>query len=137
MLGIRMFLGSPKIVKKTLIPTVWCISMIFLSLKNDVNVPSKSNEQTTFFPSSRSLTKIAGSGSISQRLRIRGSGYEQKCHRSPTLFRTDEYAAGDGTCRREYTAWRWGRGRGHWPPQSPANNKKDSKVYKISCLEFT
>ncbi len=46
-----------------------------LSLKNDVNVPSKSNKQNVL-ASWRSLTKTAGSGSVSQRygstdLRIR------------------------------------------------------------------
>ncbi len=46
----------------------------FLSLKNDVNVPSKSNKQKKLcekicflLPSWRSMTKISGSGSISQR----------------------------------------------------------------------
>jgi hypothetical protein len=36
-----------------------------LALKNDVNVPSKSNKQKTLLTSSRSLTKIAGCGSAS------------------------------------------------------------------------
>ncbi len=46
----------------------------FLSLKNDVNVPSKSNKQkklckniSFLLASSRSMTKIEGSGSINQR----------------------------------------------------------------------
>jgi hypothetical protein len=34
-------------------------------LKNDVNVPSKSNNQKNLLASLRSLTKLAGSGSIS------------------------------------------------------------------------
>jgi hypothetical protein len=34
-----------KIVRKTLIPTVLLLVLDFLSLKNDVNVPSKSNKQ--------------------------------------------------------------------------------------------
>jgi len=37
-----------KIVRKTLIPTVLWLLYDFLSLKNDVKVPSKSNEQRTF-----------------------------------------------------------------------------------------
>jgi hypothetical protein len=49
-----MFLGllDPPIIKqkterKTLIPTVFDFFMTFHLLKNDVNVPSKSNEQKT------------------------------------------------------------------------------------------
>ena len=62
-----------KLVSISLIPTVLWLLFDFLSLKNDVNVPSKSNEQKNFlllffcWP----VTKIAGSGSeygfISQR----------------------------------------------------------------------
>ncbi len=37
-----------KIVRKTLIPTVLWLLFDFLSLKNDVNIPSKSNKQKTF-----------------------------------------------------------------------------------------
>jgi hypothetical protein len=37
-----------KIVKKTLIPTVLWLLYDFLSLKNDVNIPSKSNKQKNF-----------------------------------------------------------------------------------------
>jgi hypothetical protein len=53
-----------KIVRKALIPTVqFCdFFMFFLSLKNNVNVPSKSNKQKKL-ASVRSMTKIAGSGS--------------------------------------------------------------------------
>ncbi len=49
-----MFLGLPesgsvyqqtKIVRKTLIPTVMRLLYDFLSLKNDVNIPSKSTKQ--------------------------------------------------------------------------------------------
>ncbi len=66
-----------KIVRKPLIPTVLLLFHDFLSLKKDVNVPSKSNKQKNFFlisfllAFSRSMTKIrgseSGSGSISQR----------------------------------------------------------------------
>jgi hypothetical protein len=37
-----------KIVRKTLIPTVSRLLFYFLSLKNDVNVPSKSKKKTSF-----------------------------------------------------------------------------------------
>jgi hypothetical protein len=38
-----------KIVRNTLIPTVLRLLLDFLSLKNDVNVHSKSNKQKNFF----------------------------------------------------------------------------------------
>ncbi len=62
------FNHQAKIVRKTLISSVLCLHLDSLSLKNDVNVPSKSNEQKSFFvcyllASWRSMTKIAGSGS--------------------------------------------------------------------------
>jgi len=44
---IQILLSSSKNSKKTLIPTVWWLLFYFLSLKNDVNVPSKSRK--TFF----------------------------------------------------------------------------------------
>jgi hypothetical protein len=53
--GSGPFYHQAKIVKKTLIPTVLQLLLDFLSLKNDVNVPSKSmysngqNEQKNFF----------------------------------------------------------------------------------------
>ena len=43
------FSHQAKIVRKTLIPTVLRTSFDFLSLKNDVNVPSKSTKQNFFF----------------------------------------------------------------------------------------
>jgi hypothetical protein len=46
---IRILLSSSKIVRKTLIPTVFLLLFDFLSLKNDVIVPSKSNKQKIFF----------------------------------------------------------------------------------------
>jgi hypothetical protein len=42
---IRILLSSRKLVRKTLIPTVLRLLFDFLSLKNDVNVVSKSNMQ--------------------------------------------------------------------------------------------
>ncbi len=76
--GSGSFHHQAKIVRKTLIPTVLWLLLEFLPLKNDVNVPSKSIKQKTFFKkiifllaSWRSMTKITGSGSesgsISQR----------------------------------------------------------------------
>jgi hypothetical protein len=71
--GSRSFYHQAKIVRKTLIPTVLWLFFDFLCLKNDVNVPSKRNKQKHFFKISflleswKSMTKIAGSGSISQR----------------------------------------------------------------------
>ncbi len=57
--------------KKNLIPIVLWLLFDFLSLKNYVNVPSKSNKQKNLFKKNvlllaswRSMTKIAGSGSI-------------------------------------------------------------------------
>ncbi len=60
-----------KILRITSIPTVLWLLLDYLSLKTDVNVPSKSNKQNNFlknsflFASWRSMPKIAGS--ISQR----------------------------------------------------------------------
>ncbi len=73
--GSGSFYHQAKIVRKTLIPPVLWLLLDFLSLKNDVNVPSKSNKQKNFIKISlllaswRSMTKTAGSGSgsISQR----------------------------------------------------------------------
>ncbi len=47
--GSGSFYQQAKIVRKTLIPTVFWLRLDFLSLKNDVNVPSKSNKQENFF----------------------------------------------------------------------------------------
>jgi hypothetical protein len=43
------FFHQAKIVRKTLIPTVFWLILDFLSSKNDVNEPSKSNKQENFF----------------------------------------------------------------------------------------
>ncbi len=43
------FYHQAKIVRQTLIPTVLWFLFVFLSLKNNVNVPSKSNKQKNFF----------------------------------------------------------------------------------------
>jgi hypothetical protein len=75
--GYGSFYHQSKKVRKTLIPkfpTVLLLLLDILSLKNDVHVPLKSNKQKNFFKistgillvSSRSMTKIVGSGSISQ-----------------------------------------------------------------------
>jgi hypothetical protein len=46
--GSGSFYHQAKIERKTLIPTVLRLPFDFLSLKNDVNVPSKSNKQKNF-----------------------------------------------------------------------------------------
>ncbi len=46
--GYGSFYHQAKIVRKTLISTVLWLLYAFLSLKNDVNVPSKSNKQKFF-----------------------------------------------------------------------------------------
>jgi hypothetical protein len=43
--GSGSFYYHAKIVRKTLIPTIFVTFFNFLSLKNDVNVPPKSNKQ--------------------------------------------------------------------------------------------
>ncbi len=71
--GSGSFYHQAKKVRKTLIPTVFWLLLDFLSLKNDIYVSSKSNKQKNFFfirfllVSWRSMTKIIGSGSVSQR----------------------------------------------------------------------
>ncbi len=47
--GSRSFYHQAKIVRKTLIPTVLWLLFYFLSLKNYVNVPSKSNKQKKLY----------------------------------------------------------------------------------------
>jgi hypothetical protein len=48
MYGSGSFCHEAKIVRKALIPTVLWLLFDFLSLKNDVNVPSKSNKEKKF-----------------------------------------------------------------------------------------
>jgi hypothetical protein len=47
--GSGSFYHQAKIVKKNLDSYCFVTLLDFLSLKNDVNVPSKSNKQKTFF----------------------------------------------------------------------------------------
>ncbi len=47
--GSGSFYNQVKIVRKTLFSTFFCLLFYFLSLKNDVNVPSKTNKQKIFF----------------------------------------------------------------------------------------
>jgi hypothetical protein len=47
--GSGSFYHYAKIVRKTLIPTFLRLLLDFLTLKNDVNVPSKSNNQKNYF----------------------------------------------------------------------------------------
>ncbi len=68
--GSVSFYHQAKIVRKTSFPTALWLLFDFLYLKNDVNVPSKSNKQKNFFisfllASWRSTTKIARSRSAS------------------------------------------------------------------------
>ncbi len=95
---IRILLSICKNSKKNLDSYYFVTLFDFLSLKNDVNVPSKSNSQkklckniSFLLASWRSMTKIAGfgseSGSINQR---HGSADPDpdpppKCHGSATL----------------------------------------------------
>jgi hypothetical protein len=55
--GSRSFYHQEKIVKKTLIPTVLWLLYDLLSLRNDVNLPSKSNKQKTRKTKINYLTK--------------------------------------------------------------------------------
>ncbi len=66
---IRILCNQGKIIRKTLIPNfLWLLWL--LSLKNDVDEPSKRKKQKNirkkqfFLASWRSMTKIAGSGSV-------------------------------------------------------------------------
>ncbi len=82
--GSGFFYHQAKIVRQILIPTLLWLLFDFLSLKNDVNVPSKSNKQKNFFKlvfvgvlkvnNENSWIRIrrSGSGSISQ---MHGSAY--------------------------------------------------------------
>ncbi len=70
--GSGFFYHQAKLVRKPLISTVLWLLLNFLSLKNDVNVLSKSNEQKNFLFKLvfcwclwKSMTEIAGSGSAS------------------------------------------------------------------------
>jgi hypothetical protein len=49
--GSGSFYHQAKIVSKTLIPTVLCLLIDLLSLKNYVNKPSKRNQQKNLFAS--------------------------------------------------------------------------------------
>ncbi len=49
---LASFYHQAKIVRKTLIAAVLLLLFDFLSLKNDVNVPSKSNKQKIFLSAS-------------------------------------------------------------------------------------
>jgi hypothetical protein len=65
--GSGLFYHQAKIIRKILIPTVLLLLFDDLSLKNDVNVSSKSNKQKNFIiiflASGKTITKIGGSGS--------------------------------------------------------------------------
>ncbi len=73
-----------KIVRKTLIFTVLWLLLDFLSLKNDVNVPSKSNKQVND-ENNKIQIRIQIRIHLSEAW-IRGSGSTPKCHGSGTLL---------------------------------------------------
>jgi hypothetical protein len=50
--GSGSFYQQAKVARKSWIPTVLRLLLDFLSLKNDVNVPSKSNKQKNFLKGS-------------------------------------------------------------------------------------
>jgi hypothetical protein len=92
--GSGSFYRQAKIVRKTLIPTVLVLLLNFLSLKNDVKVPSKSTKKKTFFLISFfDVLKVNDENSrirpdpdplvrgIDPRIRI----HTKKCHESGTL----------------------------------------------------
>ncbi len=92
------FHHQSKIVRKTLIPTVlWPLCDFFLSLKNDVNVPSKSNNEKNL-----NVLNVTDENS---RIQTRsGSGSGRKCHGSETLIHRHSWfydPVGSGTCYQE------------------------------------
>ncbi len=68
--GSGSFYYQAKIVRKTLVPTVLWLLYDFLSLKNDVNVPSKSNKQKQIICCWR-LEEHCRNSTIRIRIRIR------------------------------------------------------------------
>jgi hypothetical protein len=99
------FYHQAKIVRKTMTPTVLLLFYDFLSVKNENDVPSKSNKQKK---SSRSLTKIAGSGSA------------PKCHGSATLPQTISLILP--------SLWSY---RGPWRPNGSSGKSRVSSSAKV------
>jgi len=92
-LWLWILLSSSKNSKKNLDSTVLLLLYDFLSLKNEVNVTSKSNKQKNRNFVVVDVLKVtdekAGSaGSASPRYGIRGFGSLPKCHGSGTLFKS-------------------------------------------------
>ncbi len=91
--GTGFLYRRAKIVRKTLIPTVLWLLYDFLSWKNDVNVPSKRNEQKTLEEKNGFVGILRVKDENSRiwirihwsEVRIRGSGSVPKCHGSTTL----------------------------------------------------
>jgi hypothetical protein len=91
--GSGSFYPHAKIVRKTLIPTILWLSLWIFSLKNDVNVHSKSNKQKKKKLVFAGILKVRDENSrIRIRIRIhkskawiRGSGSTPKWHGSGTL----------------------------------------------------
>ncbi len=133
---------DPSIIKqrKTLIPTVLLLLYDFFSLKNDVNVASKSTKQKTFIfschtkvhwrkyqdPDPNPLINGSESGSVSQRC---GSGSVPKCHGSASLAMTlCSFPLGEGSCAmRSCRAWllQEGAESKSWPAHSLGENRTD------------
>ncbi len=92
--GSGSFYHQAKILRKTLILTVMLLLFDFLSLKNDVNVPSKSKKQKNFFLNQFFVGVLKVNDEKSRiRIRIhqseawiRGSGSMPICHGSATLI---------------------------------------------------
>ncbi len=90
-LWIRILLSPSKIIKNNLDSFCFVTPFWLFIFESDLNVPSKNNKLKYFILKIsfllalwRSMTKIAGSGSISQRSGS-GSGSTPKCHGSATL----------------------------------------------------
>jgi hypothetical protein len=85
---------NPSSIKQNLDSYCFMTSLWLVIFKNDVNVHLQSNKQKNlekngFLSASwRSMTKIAGSETISQKARIYGSGSVPKCHGYATLAKT-------------------------------------------------
>ncbi len=76
--GSGSFYLQAKIVRKTLIPTVLWLLFDFLSLKNDVNVLSKSNKQKTYSMDPQHWQRVLGKLTLSSSCSTKMPGRESK-----------------------------------------------------------
>ncbi len=84
---IRILPSTSKKLRKTLISPFFVTSYWLLSLKTDVNVPSKNIKQKTLKENLLSVTEEKSRLRIRKSVvRIRGSGSVSNCHRSTTLL---------------------------------------------------